>query len=97
MSTTNTSNMDQKFDSRAAAELREKRKKIIENSLAKRHRTEKTFRVLGFRAVVTGLFFVVLLFGSILAKGLPAFWQSSMTVPVFFDPNIVKVCAKPIQ
>ncbi|QOW49348.1 phosphate ABC transporter permease PstA [Acinetobacter sp. YH12138] len=97
MSTTNTSNMDQKFDSHAAAELREKRKKIIENSLAKRHRKEKTFRVLGFSAVVTGLFFVVLLFGSILAKGLPAFWQSSMTVPVFFDPNIVNVGAKPIQ
>ncbi len=39
----------------------------------------------------------MLLFGSILAKGLPAFWQSSMTVPVFFDPNIVKVGAKPVQ
>ncbi|MGN0937780.1 phosphate ABC transporter permease PstA [Acinetobacter amyesii] len=97
MSTTNTSNMDQTFDPLAAAELREKRKKIIENSLAKRHRKENTFRVLGFSAVVTGLLFVVLLFGSILAKGLPAFWQSSMTVPVFFDPSIVNVGAKPVQ
>ncbi|WP_180174107.1 phosphate ABC transporter permease PstA [Acinetobacter sp. YH01024] len=97
MSTTNTSNMDQNFDQHAAAELREKRKKIIENSLAKRHRKENTFRVLGFSAVVTGLLFVVLLFGSILAKGLPAFWQSSMTVPVFFDPSIVNVGAKPVQ
>ncbi|WP_180116774.1 phosphate ABC transporter permease PstA [Acinetobacter sp. YH12096] len=97
MSTTNTSNMDQNFDPNVAAELREKRKKIIENSLAKRHRKEKTFRVLGFSAVVTGLLFVVLLFGSILAKGLPAFWQSSMTVPVFFDPSIVNVGAKPVQ
>ncbi|WP_180040622.1 phosphate ABC transporter permease PstA [Acinetobacter sp. YH12218] len=97
MSTTNISNMDQTFDPHAAAELREKRKKIIENSLAKRHRKENTFRVLGFSAVVTGLLFVVLLFGSILAKGLPAFWQSSMTVPVFFDPSIVNVGAKPVQ
>ncbi|UUS58732.1 MULTISPECIES: phosphate ABC transporter permease PstA [unclassified Acinetobacter] len=97
MSTTNISNMDQTFDPYAAAELREKRKKIIENSLAKRHRKENTFRVLGFSAVVTGLLFVVLLFGSILAKGLPAFWQSSMTVPVFFDPSIVNVGAKPVQ
>ncbi|MEN8991288.1 phosphate ABC transporter permease PstA [Avibacterium paragallinarum] len=97
MSTTNTSNMDQNFDPNVAAELREKRKKIIENSLAKRHRKENTFRVLGFSAVVTGLLFVVLLFGSILAKGLPAFWQSSMTVPVFFDPSIVNVGAKPVQ
>ncbi|WP_180073779.1 MULTISPECIES: phosphate ABC transporter permease PstA [unclassified Acinetobacter] len=97
MSTTNTSNMDQNFDPHAAAEFREKRKKIIENSLAKRHRKENTFRVLGFSAVVTGLLFVVLLFGSILAKGLPAFWQSSMTVPVFFDPSIVNIGAKPVQ
>lgn len=97
MSTTNISNMDQTFDPYAAAELREKRKKIIENSLAKRHRKENTFRVLGFSAVVTGLLFVVLLFSSILAKGLPAFWQSSMTVPVFFDPSIVNVGAKPVQ
>lgn len=97
MSTTNTSNMDQGFDPQAAEALREKRKKIIESSLAKRHRKEKTFRVLGFSAVVTGLLFVVLLFGSILAKGLPAFWQSSMTVPVYFDPAIVNVGAKPVQ
>ncbi len=36
-----------------------------------------------------GLFFVALLFGSILAKGLPAFWQSSMSVPVYFDPKVL--------
>jgi len=46
---------------------------------------------------VTGLFFVVLLFGSILAKGLPAFWQSSLSVPVYFDPAIIQVGAKPTQ
>ena len=45
----------------------------------------------GFSAVVIGLAFVALLFGSILAKGLPAFWQSSMTVPVYFDPTIINV------
>ncbi len=36
MSTTNTSNMDQSFDPHAAAELREKRKKIIENSFGEK-------------------------------------------------------------
>lgn len=97
MSTTNISNMDQTFDPQAAAEQREKRKKIIESSLAKRHRKEKTFRMFGFGAVITGLLFVALLFGSILAKGLPAFWQSSMTVPVFFDPAIIQVGPKPVQ
>ncbi|WP_336929323.1 phosphate ABC transporter permease PstA [Acinetobacter tandoii] len=97
MSTSNSSSMGQTFDSQSAAELREKRKKIIENSLSKRHRKEKIFRGFGFAAVISGLFFVVLLFGSILAKGLPAFWQTSMTVPVYFDPTIVNAGARPVQ
>ncbi|MGE4316214.1 phosphate ABC transporter permease PstA [Acinetobacter sp.] len=95
MSTSNTSSMGQSLDPQAAAELREKRKQKIASSLAKRHRKEKTFRILGFSAVVTGLFFVVLLFGSILAKGLPAFWQNSISVPLYFDPAIIQVGAKP--
>lgn len=97
MSTSNSSSMGQTFDSQSAAELREKRKKIIENSLSKRHRKEKIFRGFGFAAVISGLFFVVLLFSSILAKGLPAFWQTSMSVPVYFDPTIVNAGAKPVQ
>lgn len=97
MSTSNSSSMGQTFDSQSAAELREKRKKIIEKSLSKRHRKEKIFRGFGFAAVISGLFFVVLLFGSILAKGLPAFWQASMSVPVYFDPTIVNAGAKPVQ
>ncbi|OTG73191.1 phosphate ABC transporter, permease protein PstA [Acinetobacter sp. ANC 4169] len=97
MSTSKTSSMDQVLDPRVAAELREKRKQKISSSLAKRHRKEKTFRIFGFSAVITGLFFVVLLFGSILAKGLPAFWQSSMTVPVYFDPTVINVGAKPVK
>ncbi len=97
MSNSNSSSMGQTFDPQAAAELREKRKQKIASSLAKRHRKEKTFRILGFSAVVTGLFLVVLLFGSILAKGLPAFWQSSISVPVYFDPALIQVGAKPVQ
>lgn len=97
MSTSNTSSMDQALDPRVAAELREKRKKTIESSLAKRHRKEKTFRIAGFSAVIAGLFFVALLFGSILAKGLPSFWQSSMTVQVYFDPSIINAGPKPVQ
>ena len=97
MSTSNTSSLGQSLDPQAAAELREKRKQKIASSLAKRHRTEKIFRVSGFSAVVTGLFFVILLFGNILIKGLPAFWQTSMTVPIYFDPTIIHVGAKPVQ
>ncbi|WP_374663786.1 phosphate ABC transporter permease PstA [Acinetobacter sp.] len=97
MSTSNTSSMDQVLDPRAAAELREKRKKTIESSLSKRHRKEKVFKFFGFSAVITGLLFVALLFGSILIKGLPSFWQSSMTVPVYFDPAIITAGPKPVQ
>ena len=97
MSNSNTTNMDQPFDSKAAAELRDKRKQKIASTLAKRHRKEKAFRMFGFSSVVAGLLFVALLFGSILAKGLPAFWQSSMSLPVYFDPAIVQVSKKPIQ
>ena len=89
----NTSPLDQNvLDPQVAAEQRKKR---IQNSLAKRHRKEKAFRIAGFSAVMIGLAFVALLFGSILAKGLPSFWQSSMTVPVYFDPTIINVGAKP--
>lgn len=95
MSTSNPNTLET-VDSATAEQLREKRKKTIQNSLAKRHRKEKTFRFFGFSAVIAGLFFVVLLFGSILAKGLPAFWQSSMNLPIYFDPKIVEVGPKPV-
>ncbi len=93
---TSTHNTDQ-FDQTSAIEQSQARKKRIESSLSKRHRKEKTFRFLGFSAVIAGLFFVVLLFGSILAKGLPAFWQNSLSLPIYFDPTIVNVGAKPVQ
>ncbi|ENU30472.1 phosphate ABC transporter permease PstA [Acinetobacter sp. NIPH 1852] len=99
MSSSNTSSpVDQNvFDPQTAQELRAQRKERIEKSLGKRHRKEKAFRFFGFSAVVLGLAFVALLFTSILAKGLPAFWQASMTVPVYFDPAIIDVGPKPKQ
>lgn len=97
MSMTNTSTQQPVFDPNTAAELREKRKRTITQSLAKRHRKEKTFRFFGLFAVVTGLCFVAILFGSILYKGVPAFWQTSLTVPVYFDPKIIDAGPKPIQ
>ena len=96
MTTSNTISMQQP-DVSIAAELREKRKQRIQSSLAKRHRKEKNFRIFGFASVITGLLFVALLFSSILAKGLPAFWQSTLTVPVYFDPSMINVGAQPVQ
>ncbi|MEG0488374.1 MAG: phosphate ABC transporter permease PstA [Acinetobacter sp.] len=98
MSTSNTSPVDQNvFDPQVAAELREKRKAKIASTLSKRHRREKTFRIFGFTSVIVGLAFVAILFGSILYKGLPAFWQASMTVPVYFDPTVIDAGPKPTQ
>lgn len=98
MSTSNSSSAGQNaFDPRTAAELREKRKATIQKTLATRHRKEKTFRIFGFSSVMIGLAFVALLFSSILYKGLPAFWQASISVPVYFDPKIIDVGPKPVQ
>ncbi len=96
MSSSNTTSLDpNSLDPQVAAEQREQRKRKIQSSLAKRHRREKTFRFAGFSAVVIGLAFVALLFSSILSKGLPAFWQNSITVPIYFDPAIINAGAKP--
>ncbi len=92
-----TTPIDEAIESTLAQERREKRKRLIESSLSKRHRKEKTFKFLGFSAVISGLFFVVLLFGSILAKGIPAFWQSSMSLPIYFDAKVIDIAPKPIQ
>ena len=95
--TTSNSTSVQRPDPQMAAELREKRKRRIESSLARRHRKEKTFRIFGLASVIAGLLCVALLFSSILAKGLPAFWQSSLSVPVYFDPKIIDVGPQPVQ
>lgn len=55
MSTSNSSTLPQ-FDAEAAAIARDKRKQVIANSLAKRHRKEKAFKFFGFTAVLSGLF-----------------------------------------
>lgn len=65
--------------------------------LKKRHAYERGFKYCGQFAIVIALAFVLLLFGSILYRGLPAFWQSSLQLPVFFDPNIIKIAPKPVK
>lgn len=69
----------------------------VQASLAKRHRKEKMFRTLGFSAVLASLALVAILFINIFAKGLPAFWQSMITLDVYFDPAIITISEKPVQ
>ncbi|MBP5981954.1 MAG: phosphate ABC transporter permease PstA [Halomonas sp.] len=74
---------------------RQHRLMTIEKSLAKRHRKENIFRRLGLMAVVTGMTLVAILFASILMRGVPAFWQATFYVDVYFDPEVVELAPKP--
>ena len=75
----------------------EERLSLIRAGLAARHASERRFRLGGLAAIVAALGFVVILFGMILARGLPAFTQASLSLDVAFDPAILKVEAKPAQ
>ncbi len=69
----------------------------IQASLQRRHRSERRFRNIGLTAVMVGLGLVGLLFATILSKGLPAFWQATVVADVYFDPEIIKIDARPVQ
>jgi len=75
----------------------EQRLSLIRAGLSARHRSEKRFRFYGVAAIVAALTFVVILFGMILVRGLPAFTQATLTLDVTFDPEIIKVEPKPQQ
>lgn len=81
-------------DAKANRELRLKR---IASTLKRRHNKEKRFHFFGIAAVAAGLLFVVVLFVSIFARGLPAFWQSTIQTTVYFDPQVINISAKPVQ
>ena len=59
--------------------------------LAKRYRKERRFRRFGLAAIVASLLFLVLLLGSIGAKGWTAFQQTHIRLDVFFDPAVLDV------
>ncbi len=67
----------------------------IEASLKARRGRERRFHALGVAAVATSLALVAVLFFSILSKGLPSFWQSTLELDVHFDPALVQISAKP--
>ena len=66
-------------------------------SLSRRHRKEKLFRRTGLVAVLISLALVAVLFINIFSKGMPAFWQSAITLEIYFDPKIIKIPEKPQQ
>ncbi|WP_333607166.1 phosphate ABC transporter permease PstA [Arsukibacterium sp.] len=77
--------------------LLSKTQKIVAASLKRRHHQEKIFKSFGLTAVVISLTLVAILFINIFSKGLPAFWQSAITLDIYFDPQIIQISDKPVQ
>lgn len=62
----------------------------VRKSLARRHRSEAMFRWAGILSIAAALGFVAILFGMIISKGLPSFWQSTLHAEVYFDPELIE-------
>ena len=75
----------------------EARSKHIASTLKRRRRKEFQFKMFGVLAVAMSIGLVAILFGTILSKGLPAFWQATFVLDVTFSPDIVKIKPKPVQ
>lgn len=76
----------------AGAQNRER----VRKSLTRRHRSEALFRWAGILSIAAALGFVAILFGMILSKGLPSFWQSTVHVEAFFDPELIEGGPRPV-
>jgi len=61
----------------------------VQASLARRYTKERRFRRMGISAVITGLLFLSLLFGSIISNGYTAFWQTYIQIEVHFDAEML--------
>ncbi len=69
----------------------------VRAGLGRRHAAETRFRLYGMAAIAAALAFVAILFGSVLIKGVPAFWQPVMTLNVTFDPAVINIDPRPVQ
>lgn len=79
------------------AQKRDLMQQRVAASLKKRHAREKRFHFYGMAAVILAMLFVALLFTSILSRGVPAFWQATFTLDVYFDPEIIEISEKPVH
>ncbi len=61
----------------------------IDIGLSRRYAAERRFRTYGLLAVSIAICFLIVLFGSIVAKGYTAFQQTRITMMVDFDPAII--------
>ena len=82
-------------DRQGDAERAARRRETVRRSLVRRHRSEGLFRTAGLMAALAAVGFVLILFGNILYKGIPAFWQVSYTAEVHFDPEVIRIAPRP--
>jgi phosphate transport system permease protein len=64
---------------------------IVNRGLKRRYRAERRFRFYGQTAIMLSIVFLSLLFASIVGKGYSAFWQTSIRLAIFFDPEVLKL------
>ncbi|WP_236551407.1 DUF3333 domain-containing protein [Billgrantia tianxiuensis] len=76
---------------------RRQRLDAIQRSLNARHARERRFRLLGLGAVITAMVLVAILFASILVRGVPAFWQATLTLDIYLDPEVIQVDERPVR
>jgi phosphate transport system permease protein len=62
---------------------------IINGRLQKRYRAEKRFKFYGIAAIFLSLFFLLLLFVSIIGNGYSAFEQTFIQLEIHFDPALI--------
>ncbi len=62
---------------------------LVARSITRRRRAEARFVWYGRAAVFSGIFFVLLLFSSIIGKGYSAFRQTYLTLDVYYDPALI--------
>ena len=63
--------------------------RVVRKSLPKRYRRERFFKAFGLLAIFVGIAFVGLLFVNIISKGYPAFQQTYIELPIYFDEEII--------
>ena len=61
----------------------------LEQGIRRRYAAERRFRMYGITAILFGLSFLAILFGSIISKGYPAFIQTAIRAEVFLDPEVI--------
>ncbi len=64
-------------------------REAIEQSLIRRRKRNRRFRMLGLGAVILGMLFLGMMFSSIISKGYSAFVRTDIQLEIYFDPEVI--------